>query len=342
MYNLIQNEQLETNKYLILYGGILGTILSFFSLVVGLMYYFTHANQNTDLCELSGWTNHTSQPSQPNQPNQPSQPYQTVDVDQQIHPNKADKIDKVDKVDNVNETNFKFKYEYLKKYIDWVEHQKYSLSREIIQEKIIDSHFIGKNKQTKKRIIFTGGCYGAGKSNVLKQLQKENKINLNDYVCVDQDKMRDQIPEYETYLKENYYTAGFRTNKETGYMSEIIQLHALSNGYNLIVDSSLRHTEWLTQYFNLIRTEFPEYEIYIIFVTASWERILERNIRRGEITRRVIPLDCLAETFKQSPISFEILKQHVDKWYVIENDYKENELNYETLRSKQFISIDLN
>ena len=311
MYFLIQFKQID--KCFILCIGIICTILSFCSLVIGFMYYFTHTNQNADLCDISEWTDNTNKINQ---------------MDKQINSNKADVIDS------------NFKYEYLKKYIDWVEHQKYSPSREIIQEKIIDSHFIGKNKQTKKRIIFTGGCYGAGKSNVLKQLQKENKINLNNYVCVDQDKMRDQIPEYETYLKENYYTAGFRTNKETGYMSEIIQLHALSNGYNLIVDSSLRHTEWLTQYFNLIRTEFPEYEICIIFVTASWERILERNIRRGEITRRVIPLNCLAETFKQSPISFEILKQHVDKWYVIENDYKENELNYETLRSEQFNNID--
>lgn len=246
--------------------------------------------------------------------------------------------------------NYEFKYEHLKKYIDWSYHLKYSPSREKLQEKIIDSHFIGKQKQSqshaqlqnfsRKKIIFTGGCYGAGKSNVLKQLQKENKINLDNFVHVDQDKMRSQIPEYETYLRENYYTAGFKTNKETGYIAELIQLHAMSNGYNLIVDSSLTDAEWLKQYIDLIRSEFSDYEIIIIYVKASWERILERNIRRGEVTRRVIPFDCLLNAYEKSPVSFEFLKNYVNKWYVIENDYKENEIDYERKRSEQFKNID--
>lgn len=221
--------------------------------------------------------------------------------------------------------NSKFKYEYIKQYLDFSYLDRYDIKREILQEKIIDSYFANKTKQIKKRIIFTGGCYGAGKSNIMKQLHKMNKINFDDYIYVDQDKMRDLLPEYEQYLREDYYTAGFKTNKETGYLSEVIQHHALSNGYNLIVDGSLRHGLWIRNYIEWIKKVHPEYEIVIVFVTASWERILERNIKRGEITRRVIPLECLSEAFEKSPVSFEMLKSHVHRHYLVNNDCKDSD-----------------
>ena len=290
------------------------SFISFFGITVFVfMYYFTYTVQDETIFET--FYGHETYDSTHNNNNE------------QINSNK----------------NYEFKYEHLKKYIDWSYHLKYSPFREKLQEKIIDSHFIGKQKLlqnfSKKKIIFTGGCYGAGKSNVLKQLQKENKINLDNFVHVDQDKMRSQIPEYETYLRDNYYTAGFKTNKETGYIAELIQLYAMSNGYNLIVDSSLTDAEWLKQYFDLIRSKFSDYEIIIIYVKASWERILERNIRRGQVTHRVIPFDCLLNAYEKSPVSFDFLKNYVDKWYVIENDYKENEIDYECKRSEQLKNI---
>lgn len=223
--------------------------------------------------------------------------------------------------------NYVFKYEHHKKFIDYTYYPVYDKKREPLQEKIIDDHFSNKQKQIKKKVIFTGGCYGAGKSNTIKQLHKLGKINLKNHVYVDQDKMRDQIPEYKEYLKENHFTAGYKTNKETGYLSEIIQRHSLFNGYSLIIDSSLKDGEWHKMYIDWIKTTFPDYEIIIIFVTASWVKILERNLKRGEITKRVIPLDCLADAFEKSPISFEMLKSQVDRYYVIQNDSDSNTLN---------------
>ena len=223
--------------------------------------------------------------------------------------------------------SYKFKYGYLKKYIDYTYHVKYDSDREKIQESIIDKYFVDKTPQRQNKLIFTAGCYGAGKSNVMKQLHKLGKINLDEYVIADQDKMRTYLPEYEGYLRENHFTAGFKTNKETCYMSELVQRHALCNGYNLIIDSSLRDGNWHLNYINWIKQTYPNYDIIIIFVAASWTRILERNIKRGEITRRVIPLECLANAFKQSPISFKLLKNNVDKHYYVFNDgvYKSEE-----------------
>lgn len=245
-----------------------------------------------------------------------------------------------------NSVEYSFKYEYLKEFIDWTYHEKYDNKRELMQEKIIDKYFDDKPvfKNESKWLIFTGGCYGAGKSHIMRHLHKLGKINLDNYVYADQDKMRDFLPEYQDYLKENHFTAGFKTNKETSYMSEMVQKHALFSNYNLIIDSSLRDGDWHLEYISWIKQKFPDYKIAIVFVDASWERILERNIKRGEITKRVIPLKCLEDAFEQSPKSFEMLKSHVDLHYYVTNNIKHsfdseecpNEI-YEQIKNISFI-----
>lgn len=213
-------------------------------------------------------------------------------------------------------------YEYLKQFVDYTYHIKYDPNRDNLHTDIINKYFVNKHPQKKNRLIFTGGCYGAGKSHVMKFLHKNKRIDLDKYIYVDQDKIREYLPEYSEYLKENHFTAGFRTNKESAYIAEFIQRHALFNNYNLIIDSSLRDGEWHRDYIEWIKQTFPHYEIVIIFVEASWVRILERNLKRGEQTKRCIPLECLENTFEASPISFEMLKSHVHRHYVINNDYK--------------------
>lgn len=148
--------------------------------------------------------------------------------------------------------NMSFKYEYIKPYIDLIYHsEKYDENRQQLHQEIIDRYFENKipnSKEHSSRLIFTAGCYGAGKSNVMKYLEKHGKINLSDYVYIDQDKIRPFIPEHLSYLSENPYTTGFKTNKETSYLAEFIQKHALFNNYNVIVDGSLRDWKWYITY----------------------------------------------------------------------------------------------
>jgi dephospho-CoA kinase len=213
------------------------------------------------------------------------------------------------------------KYDYLKKYIDYTYHQHYPKLRELLHERIIDSYFENKNfYKTNNKIIFTAGCYGAGKSHLLKYMHNKQKIDIDEYIHIDQDKIRQYIPEYTQYLQENQFTAGYRTNKETGYISELIQRHALHNNYNLIVDSSLQDAEWHMEYFNWIKNTFPNYKIIIIFVNVSWVTILERNILRSEQTKRCIPLNTLKNIYQHSEKSFDKLKLVVDAAYNIYND----------------------
>jgi hypothetical protein len=215
-----------------------------------------------------------------------------------------------------------YKYAHLKQYIDYNFHERYSAERDCLHEHIIDRHFHHKSPVDAPTLLFTAGCYGAGKGHVMKLLQSKGKISLANYVYVDQDRIRTSIPEYSGYLSDNPYTAGFKTNAETGYLAELIQLHALQLGYNCLVDGSMRDHEWYSQYINRIKVQFPNVRLVILFVSASLVNVLKRNLIRGEKTKRCIPLRCIEESFEKSPISFNILRLLVHSSFWIHNDDK--------------------
>lgn len=195
--------------------------------------------------------------------------------------------------------SFKKTYLYLiaDKYIDTTYHPKYDDDRSHMHEKIIDEHFIDTTASDSPHIIYMGGCYGSGKGHVLRHLNTNNKINLNNYIYVDPDKIRSHIPEYEKYLRENPWTAGEKTSKEVGYICELIQMHALVNNYNIIVDGSLQNFEWYNAHINNLKNQFPTYEFFCIFVHAPWVKVLERVIQRAEITKRCIPFALLKSIY---------------------------------------------
>lgn len=91
------------------------------------------------------------------------------------------------------------KYDYIRNYLDLNYYSnEYSEQRIKLHESIIDNYFINKNcinKNNKsQKFIFTSGAYGSGKSFVIEQLDKLNKINLTKYIYVDPDEIRLQLP----------------------------------------------------------------------------------------------------------------------------------------------------
>lgn len=228
------------------------------------------------------------------------------------------------------------RYNYLLQYLDLTYYSNtYDLDRQYLHSNIIDSYFANieqkisrKNNKNTREFIFTSGCYGCGKSHILKLLDKMQKINLNQYVFVDPDKLRTRIPEYEKLLEQNPWIAGYKTNQEVLYISELIRLHAMFMGYNVIYDSSLRDAEWTTSHFEWIRQNFPNTRIKIIHVQADWVNVLERNILRAEQTKRCIPLENIRSVYFQSIKSNEILSQIADSHINIPNNNDDEAQEY--------------
>jgi hypothetical protein len=214
------------------------------------------------------------------------------------------------------------KYNYIRNHLDLEYYNEiYSEERVLLHEKIVDKYFDNTKKSTgRMKIIFTSGAYGCGKSHVLKLLNEHKKIDLSNYIFVNPDNLRCELPEYEELVKCDPWNAGSKTNKEVFYISSLIKYHALFNNYNVIYDSSLKDGEWFSQHFMWLRETFSNIKIIIIHIKADWVNVLERNLIRAEETKRCIPLKYIKEAYKLSDESNNKLKDFADENIIIENN----------------------
>ena len=109
---------------------------------------------------------------------------------------------------------------------------------------------------------------------------------------MDPDEIRRLLPEWQSYLDHDAEMAGERTRKEAGLIAELLTQIALRDGRNVLVDGSLKDSDWYKDYFLGLREEYGEIglRIGILHITAPKEAIFDRARERSKITNRVVPL----------------------------------------------------
>ena len=114
--------------------------------------------------------------------------------------------------------------------------------------------------------------------------------------------------------------AGYLTQKEVGFIAEILTLDALNSGKNVLVDGSLRNAPFYLQYIKDMKKRYPVLKIAILHVTAQPDTVLERCAKRAETTGRIVPTEVIMETMEQIPNSLRVLAPHVDFMATFENE----------------------
>ena len=236
------------------------------------------------------------------------------------------------------------KYKHIRDRLDYSYHKMYSQSRQLLQDRIIDSvlsitttSVSTSSSVSSPWIIFTAGVMGAGKTHSIRRLREEGKLtflhtnNENDkqlpqLLTVDPDCIRHLLPEFDVYVKRCPEKAGTYTQKEAGLIAEIATKVALSKGHNVVVDGSLRNSEWYINYFQHLRQQHSTMNkenmllrIAIIHVTAPFPTILKRTKQRAKETGRVVPIELLKRSIEEVPMSVDILKSHVDYFLQVHN-----------------------
>ena len=132
---------------------------------------------------------------------------------------------------------------------------------------------------------------GAGKSYTIRHLAQKGRFPLESFVQVDPDEVRRLLPEFKHYLENEPQNAGDLTRKEAGYISEILTLAALKSGRNVLVDGSLRDSDWYKGYFDSLRNRYGKkgLRIGILHITAPREAVF----KRAEVRAIVIALPSL-------------------------------------------------
>lgn len=161
--------------------------------------------------------------------------------------------------------------------LDYSYHSVYSKQRQLLQDDIIRA-FLAKGRASGEDpwAIFTAGPMGVGKTHAMTQLQRKGLLSLDDFVYIDPDILRECLPEYSIYLQENAEMAGIRTQKEAGYMAEILTYAALECKMNIIVDGSLRDSSWYEGHFCQLRKQYPGLCLAIFLISAPLSDIYQR------------------------------------------------------------------
>jgi len=176
-----------------------------------------------------------------------------------------------------NNRYFFGRFKQIRERLDYSYHSFYSPERQFVQDEIILS-FLSKGRPSVEDpwAIFTGGVMGCGKSFVMEQLQCKGLLSVDDFVYVDPDALRECLPEYAAYLQEDAETAGSATQKEAGFMAEILTLAALECGMSIIVDGSLKDSIFYECHFRQLKRECPKLCLAIFLISAPLEDIYER------------------------------------------------------------------
>lgn len=220
--------------------------------------------------------------------------------------------------------------------LDYNYHNRLICSRLIFQDSVIAQIRSGKTTKTKTAaspriqhddtkeeereedyrpwLIFTAGPMGVGKGYVLAQLKQMHVLDASDYIKIDPDMIKTELPEMGGY---EYASAATLLHAESSQMADVLLEHCLANSYDMIVDGSLRDVTYYQQLMQRIRREFPTYRIAILHVTAHPNTIRDRAKKRAG---RAVPEALVEESIRQVPESVSALTAFVDAVHVIRNE----------------------
>jgi len=199
--------------------------------------------------------------------------------------------------------------------LDYTYHRKYSEQREAVQDNLIMQmcrNCARLGNEMLPWVIFTAGAMGAGKGYVMRWMDKNGYVPLQNFITVDPDAIRQMLPEWNLYVAADPEKAGDMTQKEAGCVAEILGYRALRDRFNVIFDGSLRDTKWYKSYFQRLRDNFPGIRIMILHVVAEKEEVLAHAHARALETGRAVPVELIENSMKQVPESVKVLSSYCD------------------------------
>jgi hypothetical protein len=241
---------------------------------------------------------------------------------------------------NHNHFEFTGPYSNYRRKMDAQYFVNYQLSRQEYQDQII-SKYVSICPTTiadQSEIIFTHGPFGAGKSYVMRYLEQKGYLDLSQYIYIDPDQLKYELPEAMEYIKKDPKGAGTLLHMESTFLSQMLQYIILDTGRSMIIDGSMRDLEWHTYYIQWIREHYPKYHLSLIKVEADLDRVLQRCFKRGQLTGRIIPEDLIIKTISQTQFAFPKYAKLIPSCMIVVNN-EQPEIIYNALDLNQNCNI---
>lgn len=162
----------------------------------------------------------------------------------------------------------------------------------------------------KRRAILTMGAPASGKSSVVGDM-----VNA-DWVKVDPDWVKEQLPEYKTALAASAKDAAKMAHEESSYVAKQIRDRALAEGYPVMIDGTGRNPD---TYSNLIdKLHKNGYEVTLVMADLDEETGHARMEKRAEATGRYVPPRFVTDAYRNIPGNFEKFAHKADSFKLVD------------------------
>ena len=171
----------------------------------------------------------------------------------------------------------------------------YTDEREKQQMKIINDVLDQPGVEYDNQLLIMAGLPGAGKSTFLNQSALLLGIDVDKYVTVNPDDIRDRmikagmVPDYSS-LKLTTPEASSLFHEEASYLAGLAAVEASNRGMNILVDTTLKSQTQFDRYTNQISPR-GTYATTVILVDTDKQTSIERALGRYVHTGRYTPLN---------------------------------------------------
>lgn len=213
--------------------------------------------------------------------------------------------------DPLNLESYTHKFRAARLIVDHEWHIRYTKERQRIQDDII-SYFLDKTQPGEKKAIFMAGAMGAGKSHFLRMLDRFNVFPLSEFVYIDPDEIKTQIPDEYQCVKRGSYL-----HRESTHIADILMHHCLLNNHSIAVDGTLSDREFFTDLFS--RLKRGGYTVIIVHVQCTLQTTLNRCRKRGIETGRIIPENIITKSWKMTRDMGDLI-EYADYYFHVDTE----------------------
>ena len=195
---------------------------------------------------------------------------------------------------------------------------KYTPKREKLHQAVITRE-VKKLKKPKKgekpKVVMLLGGAASGKSTAERNYITPKYGDALGVVNVDD--VKDDLPEFDRFKRENVDTAASRVHEESSDIGKQIVSQAIEGGRNFIYDAVLGKPEKAKKMIEKLRAK--GYEIELVGVSLDTDEAVSRAIARADRSGRMVPEDILREGHAGAVDTFEAIKDLVDSAVLFDN-----------------------
>jgi len=194
----------------------------------------------------------------------------------------------------------------------------YTPERQRLHKKIVDAAFEGKTgvpegAAENPQAVLTMGGPASGKTSAAKNIVK----GFGQYVHVDPDGVKEQIPEYQQAIKAGARNAAWMAHHESSDVAGQVLNRGADQRNHLFIDATGSDPDWhLDVMKNLKRIG---YDVHLFMADVDPSEAAKRQEERAEETGRYVPPDVFHSIHQRVPQNYEVIAKEADNAVLLDN-----------------------